>query len=995
MKGHIITISRLHLINGLVYFIAEKGTTTFKDLDVHREETVKGKVEKGSYRIKELARFAQSLGLVSIHGKEVQITEMGKEYFRHTDTETWRLSEKQKALIKEYLLERPERNSEVFAITTLHKLVSSGLEEVELRETFCKEIGKDADWKSITTREENLLFGLNYLHELGLIPTIPYTEGRSKSVVRNTSERRVWWVNQGTTFEEEKEGGYIWAPLKDKSGHARYSYTCLQEMKEGDVVLHNAGNTIRYVSRVVGQPRRQGRPSASKYMKWETEGTLVELEYHELSPQVSINSLSEVISRIKIDRGPFEKAGRVKFGYAFFFTPEALRRIQNATQETDWPMFSVFDTDDIQTSKNVWIFQANPSHFDARGAVKSLHEMAWTVNQHKDAIKAGDRVYIWESGRKGGIIAIGRIKTNPAVIPIPESEQQFIKAAKDMFNPKMRARLTIDSVLKEPLSRTRLKENSILKDLDIIRTPRGTNYPVTRDQAEALEKILRLESALVSRDKSPKRLSMNFMEYVDNEGFVYDPLLIENFLLSLKVKPFIILTGNSGTGKTKIAQLYAKYLSMKYDTESDPILRTEVKVGKSTNHKGWSFKKSDLFERYPILSDFEGSFDIEVDGVGGRGRLEIQPRLFYEPSSKEIHNHLTDLAKKDPDSRVVLGINLTPPTSDIYEIIPVGANWTENRHIVGFKNVINGEYHKTKALEIILRARVPENGIRPFFLILDEMNLSHVERYFADFLSMMESREKMSLHDDEACRDPPHEINFPQNLFVVGTVNVDETTYMFSPKVLDRANTIEFQTKNAEEYMSGTREGKTRPRKTGLTFLENPLNDGLKDGDLRKASIGDLEAQFKGVTTENPEGAQQFWRILSIEMGRFQACLKEAGFDFGFRIVNEVARFMFVAWVYEGRPKPSWDTWERYFDAQIKQKMLPKIHGSHKVLGDTISQLFRFCFKNLENHDELKKNPREVEIEFIRSNASYKSSALKLREMDKVLHNQRYVSFTQ
>ena len=74
------------------------------------------------------------------------------------------------------------------------------------------------------------------------------------------------------------------------------------------------------------------------------------------------------------------------------------------------------------------------------------------------------------------------------------------------------------------------------------------------------------------------------------------------------------------------------------------------------------------------------------------------------------------------------------------------------------------------------------------------MNLSHVERYFSDFLSAMESEDPIHLHDNMKLNVPPWKIELPLNLFVVGTVNVDETTYMFSPKVLDRANTIEFLT---------------------------------------------------------------------------------------------------------------------------------------------------------------------------------------------------------
>ena len=82
-------------------------------------------------------------------------------------------------------------------------------------------------------------------------------------------------------------------------------------------------------------------------------------------------------------------------------------------------------------------------------------------------------------------------------------------------------------------------------------------------------------------------------------------------------------------------------------------------------------------------------------------------------------------------------------------------------------------------------------------MILDEMNLSYVERYFADFLSSLESHSPILLWDKES-DGVPKSISLPRNLFIVGTINVDETTYMFSPKVLDRANVIEFKINEAE-----------------------------------------------------------------------------------------------------------------------------------------------------------------------------------------------------
>src|SRR5690606_31886475 len=122
--------------------------------------------------------------------------------------------------------------------------------------------------------------------------------------------------------------------------------------------------------------------------------------------------------------------------------------------------------------------------------------------------------------------------------------------------------------------------------------------------------------------------------------------------------------------------------------------------------------------------------------------------------------------------------------ADQVQTVAVGADWTSTHHLVGYPDALDGtKYVRTPALDLLIRAA--EKPELPHFLILDEMNLSHVERYFSDFLSAMESREHIVLHGGPEERDGvKKELEFPPNLFVVGTINVDETTYMFSPKVI-------------------------------------------------------------------------------------------------------------------------------------------------------------------------------------------------------------------
>jgi len=336
----------------------------------------------------------------------------------------------------------------------------------------------------------------------------------------------------------------------------------------------------------------------------------------------------------------------------------------------------------------------------------------------------------------------------------------------------------------------------------------------------------------------------DFYQYLQIHDYHFRPELVENFLLSLKVKPFVILTGNSGTGKTKLAQLYGSYIS----TEDDKR----------------------------------------------------------------------------------------------YLVVPVGANWTETRHIFGYLNIMTGEYQSTPALDFIMRAsRDPDN---PYILILDEMNLSHVERYFSDFLSAMESGEPVPLHDDPNSEFPSM-IKIPENLRVVGTVNVDETTYMFSPKVLDRANTIEFETLRPGEYLNGT------PHDQG------PAGDTEFLEDIMEYSNDNMK-----------EDLHMVWDELVAELDFFHETLTTPGFDFGFRVTDEILKFMHAAWIYEKRPR-KWENWERYLDAQIKQKILPKIHGPERLLRDTLEELREHCRDR------------------------FPESEKKLEEMQNTLKTQRYASF--
>ncbi|WP_437665365.1 McrB family protein [Sorangium sp. So ce1182] len=127
------------------------------------------------------------------------------------------------------------------------------------------------------------------------------------------------------------------------------------------------------------------------------------------------------------------------------------------------------------------------------------------------------------------------------------------------------------------------------------------------------------------------------------------------------------------------------------------------------------------------------------------------------------------------------------------EVVPVSPDWRDPSGLLGYFNALhaNPTFQAEPALRLVLRAAADPG--RPYFLILDEMNLARVERYFAPFLSAMETGKDLVLHANGAeVNDVPPRVPWPANLHIAGTVNMDETTHPFSDKVLDRAFTLEF-----------------------------------------------------------------------------------------------------------------------------------------------------------------------------------------------------------
>ena len=345
---------------------------------------------------------------------------------------------------------------------------------------------------------------------------------------------------------------------------------------------------------------------------------------------------------------------------------------------------------------------------------------------------------------------------------------------------------------------------------------------------------------------------------------------------------------------------------------------------------------------------------------------------------------------------------ITPPGTDAWCLVAVGADWTSNERIVGYPDQLNGTYVHTPALDLMLRAK--DHPDTPHFLILDEMNLSHVERYFADLLAAMESPESpMSLHrHGEDMDGVPADLILPSNLFIIGTVNVDETTYLFSPKVLDRANVMEFRasTSDLSVYLDHAGAG-----------IDLAALDG--DGEAFGQAFVDAAREPH---VDLDEADQQ---RLKAELMLLFETLAEHRAEFGFRVAREITRF--VAF-YKQISGESAGWFEEAMDAQIVQKILPKFNGSRAKLAGVLWALSVLCRESQRpdigstdedqnvyaNGDVLRRlkerltkaaradtDSEDPAIALAKGPSRYPLSADKLARMWRVLDVNGFVSFTE
>ena len=366
-------------------------------------------------------------------------------------------------------------------------------------------------------------------------------------------------------------------------------------------------------------------------------------------------------------------------------------------------------------------------------------------------------------------------------------------------------------------------------------------------------------------------------DYIAARGFSYEEGLIENFYLCLKSKPFVILAGTSGTGKTRLVRLFAEAIGATVEN----------------------------------------------------GR---------------------------------------------YQMVAVRPDWSDSTDLFGYVD-LNGKFIPGLIIDFVEKA---ERDIKhPYFLCLDEMNLARVEYYLSDVLSIIETREfdgdsiktdplisKAYYRNDISAYDHYGTIYLPENLYIVGTVNMDETTFPFSRKVLDRANTIEFS------HVDLT------PRFEDFTM--QPSTQSLENSFLKTEYL---------LLSHCADDAEAVEEICS-ELQDINNIMSKAGAHVGYRVRDEIVFYIL------NNKKHELLSNDEAMDNEITQKILPRIQGSSVAVKNMLCDLFKHCAGDFDGYQTADD---DISTKMIRAtlnpDCKYKKSAAKIAYMVRRYEEDGFTSY--
>ena len=389
----------------------------------------------------------------------------------------------------------------------------------------------------------------------------------------------------------------------------------------------------------------------------------------------------------------------------------------------------------------------------------------------------------------------------------------------------------------------------------------------------------------------------------------------------------------------------------------------------------------------PILSAIATKPFILLAGISGTGKSRLVKELAFMTCPKEE------------------GFRTDETTPYNYCLIEVKPNWHDSSELLGYYNALDNKYELTPFIRFVYRAL--KNPNVPFFACLDEMNLAPVEQYFAEYLSVLETRTKTDkgivsaallkkeifggIANDNYSIDEDKEIisflkenglHLPSNLFVIGTVNMDDTTHQFSRKVIDRAFTIEMNGENLKDMFNAENANALtyRDEVLPLSAIQSKFvsaNEVFEDSNM---------AQYEDTIKEE----------VPKHLNAINNILKDTPFKVSYRVQNELILYLANLIEQAGYPEDITPLIGEATLAVLLQKILPRIQGDDKVLGKSDGKdVFTELKSYVEQHFILKEKSQDNEnsVEVQSAPSLYTPVIDKLDQMHTRLTNSYFANF--
>ena len=352
-------------------------------------------------------------------------------------------------------------------------------------------------------------------------------------------------------------------------------------------------------------------------------------------------------------------------------------------------------------------------------------------------------------------------------------------------------------------------------------------------------------------------------------------------------------------------------------------------------------------------------------GISGTGKSRIVRELAFMSCPKYL---------QDKDG-------VTPGN---YCMIEVKPNWHDSTELLGYYSNISKEYQFKKFVKFLVKAKMhPEV---PFFVCLDEMNLAPVEQYFAEILSILETRkhpktdegvdmktikseviveanyfksyiykdadsnqyskldmtdkdwyetffsattmtkeEKELIKKFQYSRTLQQEgLSLPDNVIIIGTVNMDETTHQFSRKVIDRAMTIEMNGGQLSDMFGGSKR---------LEYLPEAEQQKWQGAFKQRYVSADEVLEL------HPEAANDIKEKLPTRLDDINKALKGTPFEVSYRVLNELVIMVAVMLDYNTEAKDIDIVINEAMDQILMMKVLPRIEGDDELLEKPLERL--------------------------------------------------------